>query len=296
MGGPRQLIVTADDFGIGPQTSAGILDLARQGRVTATALLVNSPHADNAVRAWRRSGRPVSLGWQVNLTLDRPLLPPTAVPTLLAADGRFWPLGTFLRKLWFRQLQANEIAAELAAQYKRYCELVGDEPTFINSRQHVHVFGGVATALAALLAGSRSLPYVRRCREPWTVWRHVGGRQTQRALLNWFGRRNAEPFDAAGFPGNDWLAGCGDENQAYQDDFFSRWLGETPGSVVELVCQPGFRDPTLIGRDHHLAGRPQELALLADPAFPAAVRGAGFVLTAPSRLAYSQPLRWARAA
>ena len=39
----------ADDFGIGPGTSQGILDLAAAGRlVTATVLLVNSPHRESA--------------------------------------------------------------------------------------------------------------------------------------------------------------------------------------------------------------------------------------------------------
>ena len=51
----RFLVVTADDFGIGPATTHGILELALQGRVTATVLLVNSPHAEAAVRAWRQA-------------------------------------------------------------------------------------------------------------------------------------------------------------------------------------------------------------------------------------------------
>src|SRR5690349_18375441 len=45
----RQLLVIADDFGIGPETSHAILDLGRRGRVGGTVLLVNSPHAAEAV-------------------------------------------------------------------------------------------------------------------------------------------------------------------------------------------------------------------------------------------------------
>src|SRR5437879_4950211 len=67
--GKRSLIVTADDFGIGPATSLGILDLAVQGLVTGTVLLVNSPYAEQAVRAWNQAGRPVELGWHPALTL-----------------------------------------------------------------------------------------------------------------------------------------------------------------------------------------------------------------------------------
>ena len=51
MHGPRSLIVVADDYGIGPATSRGILDLAAEGLVTGAVLLVNSPHAAEGVRA-----------------------------------------------------------------------------------------------------------------------------------------------------------------------------------------------------------------------------------------------------
>src|SRR6185369_13232462 len=67
----RYLVVTADDYGIGPATSQGILDLAAQGRVTCSVLIVNTDYAELAVRAWRQAGRPLELGWHPCLTLDR---------------------------------------------------------------------------------------------------------------------------------------------------------------------------------------------------------------------------------
>ena len=56
--GPRRLVVTADDFGIGPDTSRGILDLAARGAVTSTVLLVTSPFAADGVRQWRQAAGP----------------------------------------------------------------------------------------------------------------------------------------------------------------------------------------------------------------------------------------------
>src|SRR5947208_10841292 len=85
----RYLLVTADDFGIGPETSRGILELAARGVVTSTVLLVNSPHALDAVAAWRKAGCPLELGWHPCLTIDAPILPPDQVPTLVGPDGRF---------------------------------------------------------------------------------------------------------------------------------------------------------------------------------------------------------------
>ncbi len=56
MDATRFLVVIADDYGIGPETSRAILELAARKVVTGTVLLVNSPHAEGAVRAWRQSG------------------------------------------------------------------------------------------------------------------------------------------------------------------------------------------------------------------------------------------------
>ncbi len=114
-GHSRVLLVVADDFGIGPATTAGILHLARQGIVTASVMLVNSPYAADAVTAWRRGGKPMDLGWHPNLTLDSPILPPAQVPSLVDADGKFWPLPHFLRRWLLGRMDRRDIAAEFRA-------------------------------------------------------------------------------------------------------------------------------------------------------------------------------------
>ena len=55
----RFLIINADDYGIGPATSEGILRLGRTGHVSSSVLLVNSPYAEVDVRRWteERGGR-----------------------------------------------------------------------------------------------------------------------------------------------------------------------------------------------------------------------------------------------
>src|SRR5437660_11968110 len=112
-GTQRQLVVVADDYGIGPHTSAGILELAHRGVVTGAVLLVNSPYAEVEVANWHKAGRPMELGWHPNLTLDRPILAAHRVPSLVNAQGKFWPLGTFMKKLFFGRIRMPDIATEL---------------------------------------------------------------------------------------------------------------------------------------------------------------------------------------
>jgi predicted glycoside hydrolase/deacetylase ChbG (UPF0249 family) len=299
--GKRYLIVTADDFGIGPATSQGILDLAARGLVTCSVLIVNALHAELAVRAWRQAGCPMELGWHPCLTLDRPVLRPQRVPTLVDAHGYFWRLGAFVRRASLGRIDPEDVAAELKAQWDRFTDLVGHPPTVVNSHQHAQIFRPVGRILLDVLARQTPLPYVRRIREPWGMLYHVPGARLKRGLLTVLGRRDARRQEARGFPGNDWLAGITSPPWVADPQFLVRWLGRVPGQVVELACHPGYWDGTLEGRDCTEADggvqrRVHEFRRLSEPSFGEACRAAGFTLLAPARLSAARGSRPSHAA
>jgi predicted glycoside hydrolase/deacetylase ChbG (UPF0249 family) len=284
--GKRYLIVTADDFGIGPATSQGILDLASDGLVTAAVLLVNSPHAAQSVQAWKRAGRVPELGWHPSLTLDKPVLAPQLVPSLVRPNGTFWPLGRFVTRLYRGAIHWSDIRAELQAQYDRFVNLVGQAPPIVNTHHHVQVFPPVGRILLDILATQRPAPFVRRVREPWQALAAVPGARGKRLLLSMLGRFCSRRQERRGFPGNDWLAGITDPVHVSDPEFHTRWLTRLPGAVVELTCHPGYLDTTLLGRDAtasngQMQRRPQELRLLRQPSFRAACREANLTLVGP---------------
>jgi predicted glycoside hydrolase/deacetylase ChbG (UPF0249 family) len=285
----RNLLVIADDFGIGPETSRGILELAGRGIVTGTVLIVNSPYAADAVRSWRASGIPLEVGWHPCLTMDPPAAPPGRVPSLLRPDGTMWPLGQFLRRLLRGEIRASDIETELRAQYTRFLELVGTPPAVVNSHQHVSLFGPVGDILLQVLSRWQPLPYLRAVREPWHMLLRVPGARIKRAVLNWCGRRHARRAEQAGFPGPDWLAGITDPRWVRDPRFFARWLQRVPGQTVELACHPGYWDDTLVGRDCRANDglqqrRVDELHLLGLTSFDEACRLAGFARLTPTEL------------
>lgn len=289
MEGARYLIVNADDFGIGPATSKSILELASAGLITSTVLLVNSPHAEEAVRRWRQMGRIVELGWHPCLTLDRPLLPPGQVPSLVDKKGRFHRLGQFLRRLSTARIQSCEMEAELTAQHGRFQELVGNPPSVVNSHHHVQVFPPISRVLLRILGRQNPLPYVRRIQEPWRMIAKISGARAKRLFLSHFGAGDAARQRRRAFPGNDWLMGITNPPCVARPSFLTRWIAKVPGKVVELTCHPGHWDPTLIDRDcktgdGQLLRRVQEMHLLRDPRFREAVREAGFVMVSPAAL------------
>jgi len=285
----RLLVVVADDFGIGPETSRGILELACRRVITGSVLIVNSPHAPNAVEVWRKCGMPMEIGWHPCLTLDEPIASPKAVPSLVGGDGRLRSLGAFLKRLLLGLVRRAHIEAEFDAQFLRYVELVGEPPRMVNTHQHVSLFPLVGAALMNVLRRHGVTPYVRRVREPWSLLRSVPGGRMKRAVLNALGRRQSRRLERARIAGNEWLIGLTDPLALADPFFFAHWLDRAPGRVVELTCHPGHWDETLLGRDGTLANglvqrRVDELRLLQQPTFLEAVRRNRFTLVGPSQV------------
>jgi predicted glycoside hydrolase/deacetylase ChbG (UPF0249 family) len=157
--------------------------------------------------------------------------------------------------------------------------MTGHAPAFVNAHQHVNLFPPVGAILRSLLATQRPRPYLRRVREPMRLMGRLSGARCKRAGLTLLGRREARRQERAGFPGADWLAGIG--SPCAVPGFLLTRLEHTPGRLVELMCHPGWPDPTLEGRDV-TQPRCVELHNLAAPAFLAACRRAGFRLARPS--------------
>lgn len=292
-GQTRALMVVADDFGIGPPTTSGILHLARKGVVSASVMLVNSPYAEEAVAAWRKGGRPMDLGWHPNLTLDAPILPASQVPSLVDGNGQFWPLPLFLRRWVMGRMAPREIEAEFRAQLMRFVDLVGEPPALVNAHQHIILFPPIGSIILDVMMRRGYFPYIRRVREPWRQLLKVRGARVKRLLLSTLGRRQSRLQATRGFPGNDWLAGVTDPPWVRDPLFHRRWFACVPGRAVELVCHPGFEDQTLIGRDCVLGDglmqwRVDELTLLDRPDFLDAAASAGFRILSPTQWLQSE--------
>ena len=208
----RVLIVNADDFGLSKGQNYGIIEACRNGVVTSTTALVNGAAIDHAAQL-SRSTPELAVGMHFVLTLGEPL---SAMPGL-TRDGR---LGKWIwQQAEEDSLPLEEIAHELACQYRRFVELFGHEPTHIDSHHHVHMFAQIYPIVAAF---AREKGIALRIDRRWR--RRVGSTSRRRA---------AAPASAASFTAKRSLRNC----------FCRRWMPPSPagsapgGDVSSGLCR-----------------------------------------------------------
>jgi chitin disaccharide deacetylase len=136
-----RLIVNADDFGVTPGVSEGILAAHRHGIVTSTTVLVNSSIEPDHLARVRDSG--LGIGLHVNLTLGRPL---TRGASLVDASGRFV---RDARRAAAR-VERRHVDAEIAAQVEKFLDLFKRPPTHLDTHHHVGLHPPVRESVQAL--------------------------------------------------------------------------------------------------------------------------------------------------
>ena len=108
----RGVVLCADDFGLSDGVSAGILDLAEQGRISATSAMTNGAAWSRFGPELRSCANVVGVGLHFNLTLGRPL---GAMPR--CAQACTLPnLGPAVQHALTRRAPLDEIEAELERQ------------------------------------------------------------------------------------------------------------------------------------------------------------------------------------
>jgi predicted glycoside hydrolase/deacetylase ChbG (UPF0249 family) len=146
----RLLIVNADDYGLTPAVSRGILRAHRQGIVTSTSVLTLAP-GFRVAGSWLAQAP--SLGIGVHLAAvgeDPPLLPAGEIRSLVDPAGRLPPdWKRFLLRAATGRIRPAELERELAAQIERVLEL-GVPVTHLDTHQHLHLWPSVREAVIRL--------------------------------------------------------------------------------------------------------------------------------------------------
>jgi chitin disaccharide deacetylase len=230
----RTLIVNADDFGLTPGVSRGILEAHRRGIVTSTTLLVTRPLDPALVE--ELLGSALGVGVHLNLTLGAPVSRPERVASLVDGEGRF------IRdpRVAAERGGTDEIRIELGTQIDAFRRITGRFPTHLDSHHHVARFSRVREVV---LDFARAIRVPVRSQDEET-------RAAARAL------RVRTP---------DHFAGESGPEPYWSRERVLEHLRTLPEGVTEFMTHPGYFDEDLA---YSRYGRQREVELdgLTDPA------------------------------
>ena len=127
----RKLVITADDLGVDPDTNATIVELLREGLISATTLIPVASAAEDAVRRIRQARLPAP---RLHLTLSSSREMPPWRPLSREVASLTGPDGTFPTDAGVAERRASlsDLATELLAQL-RWMHRAGLRPAGLDS-------------------------------------------------------------------------------------------------------------------------------------------------------------------
>src|SRR5689334_15435364 len=108
----KKVVLCADDFGLSDGVSCGILELARNGRLSATSAMTNLPGWRRAAPQLAELRGEIAVGLHLNLTAG----PPLGTMPRLAPRGAMPALAALVRSALTGTLPIAEIEGEIERQ------------------------------------------------------------------------------------------------------------------------------------------------------------------------------------
>lgn len=219
--GRRAVIFNADDFGMSDAVNRGVIAAHMHGVVTSASLMVHGGAAEAAVEV---AGDCPGLALGLHLDLGE----------WIRRDRGWEP-----RSLRVPPDDPDAVARELDRQLRRFRQLVGRDPTHLDSHQHVHD-SEPAQSVARAVSSRIGVPLRGHCAQV----RHEGG---------FYGQdRYGNPFHAWISPGH-----------------LETLLRGLPAGITEIGCHPAAGPVP----DPYGAERSVELKTLCHPDIAATLRG-----------------------
>lgn len=148
---PR-LIVTADDFGLHTAVNQAVERGFRDGVLRAASLMVTAPAVADAVARAKRMPK-LAVGLHLVLADGQSALPPSQIPALVDARGRF---GDHMARdgvrFFFLPHVRRQLAAEIRAQFEAFAA-TGLPLDHVNAHKHFHLHPTVLSLMLSIGRG-----------------------------------------------------------------------------------------------------------------------------------------------
>lgn len=282
----RQLLVTADDYGLSLGNVNTILEAVDYGSVTSLSILANGDAVEKGIEEYvQRSGH-IKLSVHINLTEGRCVSEDPAIRILTNEDGMFrYSVGRLWVAYLFSRSRKREefrvgVRAEVGAQIRKIRSLLlphGLDISGADGHQHVHMIPFVFDVLV-----EEQLPYVRITHEPWYVIPHdiralLGVHAIGRLALAFLSFRNRRIAKICGIEASRFFLGFVSSGkmtfESVKEGFHAVSLQSASTEITEVCFHPGSAQLEELDHWknaetswHHSSWRTHERALLrSDP-------------------------------
>jgi chitin disaccharide deacetylase len=279
------LILCADDYALTEGISRAVGELAAARRLSATSVMVTTPHWPQAAARLRVHRGHLAVGLHLNLTLGGPLAP---MPRL-APDGRLPARSVLIPMALLGIVRPAEIADEIGRQLDAFETGLGFPPDHIDGHEHVHVLSGIRQPLLEVVSrryqGTKPL-----LRDPSDRWQSIAARRRsprpKAAAVATLALRFGAAARCMGLPTNEGFSGFSrfDPAEPYAHELADAMIAPGPRHIV--MCHPGHPDGELARLDAMVERRRMEYdALMRDVTLPQRI-------WRPQRSADGPPVDW----
>jgi predicted glycoside hydrolase/deacetylase ChbG (UPF0249 family) len=261
----KEIIICADDFGISPGVSKGILELAEKEKISATSVMVNFDDWKQEAKRLIEFDERIDIGLHFTLTGANPLSKPDKITSLINSDGSFLTLGKFIKKCILKNLDAEDVKREFLKQFDSFVDYFGFAPRYIDGHHNVHQYNVVNKALLEVFREKRHIHkfYVRNTAVPFQKAFRQGSNFFKAYSISLFGNPYKNLLEKIGIPTNSSFMGVYDWKQPELfSKNFKRFVRYSSFKNGIIMTHPGLPDDSLKKRDVYNDGRIQEFDLL----------------------------------
>jgi len=250
---PLEFILCADDFGISPGVSEGILDLVKTQRLSAVGCMMNrATIKDQAAKLNEHRGA-IDIG--IHLVL-------TDLAPLTNASKKMPSIARLTKNSFFGGLVKLKIKTELTAQLDLFESLFGHPPNFIDGHHHIQQLPGIRDIVLSLIDNryAEKKPHIRSGHENFSRIFRRGVDPLKALAISFFGKGLQDRAAAKGISFNDGFSGIYDlSGKVPYGKLFDHFTDHLrPGSLI--MCHPGKVDEILRSLDKLTDQRETELA------------------------------------
>lgn len=213
----KNLIITADDFGIGSEANERILKLIRLGKLDRVAIIAHGFFNDKEKKELLESGVKIDLHLNIteNISKKRKI-----------KEGVFKEGAIFLLKFFSRKLNVKKVYDSWDNDFRLFQKKFGRNPDGLNSHQHVHFFSPYFK-IVLKLKKKYQIPFLR-----FGVDAFLGDSNKTKKIVDFFRKKNKKRFIASGLESTEYFVSL---------DWISdlkNFLSHSPEGSIEIACHP----------------------------------------------------------